>query len=503
MVKDKKPKINKMEILRRILDNPFDPKIKKLISKNDENLETIRRKLSGKSSESLDKQSADLKPTIIVHGKEEKISRTKQFEVSKQYSDREDLIEVEKVEITEPEFVEIKSEEKVKKIEPEKKLEEEKVIPEIPELEKTEEKAEPQISPEKIIREETPVANKKVKIIDFKDVEKDEVYWRTKRGLLSSDKIQIYKPITIFEMWAFTFIIGVVAVSGLFLLRDWLFLNFGIYEDKFISTPRGILDTHIWFGFAFAILGLFHLAVHIFSSNNEILPKKTRQDFKSFLHSGMYIIGFARRENYQSSGKFSGRQRITYIALVYILGLAAITGFLYYIELLSFDLALVHIIPAGLSIMVLLFHFLITLRKHDTVALRCAFIDGKIPQWYARKYNPIWYKEINKKRETTIKRLPNSVPLQANNTLIKDEKNLNNAILKFALLINENPDEEDIKVITNKLQTMVSPDELKRIIELAEELDDESEDENKQNEKDEKQQNEEESKEYKESSDKY
>jgi len=296
-------------------------------------------------------------------------------------------------------------------------------------------------------------SEKEEKIIDFRDVEKEEVISKTKRGLLSSDKIQIYKPITIIEMWAFTLIIGIVAVSGLFLMRDWLFLNFGIYGDKFIPTPAGTLNIHIWFGFAFAVLGLFHLAIHIFSKNKDILPKQTLRDFKAFLHSGMYLIGFARREEYQASGRFSGRQRITYLALVYILGLATLTGFIYYTDLLSPDLALVHILPAGLSIMVLLFHFLITIRKHDTVALRCAFIDGKIPRWYARKNNPIWYKE----REATIDRVPRPITSQTNDTSIEGESNLN---------------AEDIEAITNKLQANVSPNELKRIIELAEELND-------------------------------
>jgi len=512
MAKDKKPKINKMEKLRRILDNPYDPNIKNLISKEDSNLETVRRKLSGETSqskdqlqspESLTKQSVNLEQTIDVHEKKEEKSKSKQVEETREDIDGEDLIEVEKVEVSKPEFVEIKPEEIAKETEPEKKLEkEEKEAQETTELIQIEKKTEPQIPQEMKTREEPPVADEKVKIIDFKDADKDEVYWRTKRGLLSSDKIQIYKPVTIIEMWAFTIIIGIIAISGLFLLRDWLFLNFGIYGDKIIPTPKGILNIHIWFGFIFVLLGLFHLAIHIFSKNKEILPKKTLKDFKSFLHSGLYIIGFARREDYHTSGKFSGRQRITYIALVYILGLATITGFLFYIDLLSNDLELVHIIPGGLSIMVLLFHFLITIRNHDIIALRCAFFDGKIPRGYARKKSPIWFKEINKKRESTIKRVPYTTPYQSNNIIIKEKKNLNNALLKFALLLNENPDEEDIKVIINRLKTLVSPEELKRIIELAEELDDKTEEENKQKSKDENPQSKEELKDIEESTDK-
>jgi cytochrome b subunit of formate dehydrogenase len=504
MVKDKKSKINKMEKLRRILDNPYDPNNKKLISKEDINLETVRRKLAGKTTESLDKQSDDLEKTVDVHVKKEEKGLTKQVDDTTKDVVTGDLIEVEKVVKSKPEFVEVKSEGISKKSETEIEIKkEEKEVKETTESIQIEKKIETQISQEMTTKEKTEARDKKEKIIDFKTVDRDEIYWKAKKGLMSSDKIQIYKPLTIIEIWAFTIILFIVAISGLFLLRDWLFLNFGVYGDKFISTPKGILNIHIWSSLIFIILGLIHLVIHIFSKDKEILPEKTAQDFKSFLHSGLYLIGFARQEDYRSSGRFSGRQRIIYIALVYILGLAAITGVLFYINLLSDGLSLVHIIPGGLSIMVLLFHFLITIRKHDIVGLRCAFIDGKIPRGYARKKSPIWFKEINKKREITIKKIPYSLQNQGLNISTEDRNNLNNALLKFALLLNENPDEEDIKIITNRLKNLVSPEELKRIIELAEELDEKPEEENNQESKDKNKQSEEEHKEFEESEEKH
>ena len=511
MEKEKKPKINKMEKLRRILDNPFDPNNKKLISKDEKNLETIRRKLSGEmsknkdkleSSESLTEVSSNLKPSITVHEEKEEKSKTKQIEGTEEDSDKEDLIEVEKVVESKPEFLEVKSEEKEEKTESEIKLEKKDDKQKTSEFIQIEEKNKPQIFPEKIISKVTPRIDKKLKIVDFKKVEAEEIYWKTKQGLLSSDKIKIYKQITIIEIWAFTIIICIVTISGLFLLRDWLFLNFHVYGDKLISTPSGTQNIHIWFGFIFAILGLIHLAIYIFSRDRDILPNKTVQDFKSFLHSGLYLIGFARREDYKTSGRFSARQRIVYIALVYILGLATITGILYYLDILSEDLALVHIIPAGLGFMVLLFHFLITIRNHDFVALKCAFIDGKIPRWYARKNSPIWFKDLNKKREKIINKLSYSRPYLTNNNIPIGKNKLNNAILKFALLLNENPDEEDIREITNRLKTILTPEQLKRILELAEEFNDGKEDENKQEPKEEKKPSKEDSKTSQESSDK-
>jgi hypothetical protein len=211
------------------------------------------------------------------------------------------------------------------------------------------------------------------------------------------------------------------------------------------------------------------------------MPKQTLRDFKAFLHSIMYLLGLARREDYGAFGRYNGRQRITYLALIYILGLTILTGILSYMNFLSSDLAMVHVIPGGLSIMVLLFHFLITIRKHDTIALNCAFVTGKLPRWYARKNHPIWYKKVMTKRESTLERLSRSITGQSNKNLSKGGNDLSNAVFKFALLLDNCPDREDIKAITKELEATIPSDKLERIIELAEELKDEPQVESKQN----------------------
>ena len=236
-----------------------------------------------------------------------------------------------------------------------------------------------------------------------------------------------------------------------------------------------------------------HLFIHIFSKKKEILPKKTLRDFKAFLHSGMYLIGLARREDYESSSIFYGRQRITYLALVYILGLTVLTGLLNYLNILSNDFTLVHIVPAGLGIMVLFFQFLITIRKHDKIALNCAFISGKLPRWYVKKNHPIWYKKIMAERKSILENLPNPINTLTNKSIPEVDGNLNNAVLKFALLLNDQPDEEDIKAIIRELQANIPLDGLKRIIELAGELEDGPKEKDEQKAKYEPQKSEEES----------
>lgn len=218
----------------------------------------------------------------------------------------------------------------------------------------------------------------------------------------AKDYVRFNSPIVIFEYWAFTIVLIVVTISGLFLLRDWIFEVFGVYGDKFINTPINTLQVHKMFGAVLVVLGLLHLAIHIASNKKDILPIWTRRDFKAFLHSGMYLIGFARMEDRRISDRYNGRQRIVYISLVYILGLAMITGLLIYVNLLTHELSMVHVIPGGLAFMVLLFQFLITLRKHDFISLKCTFLTGKLPIWYVRKNYPIIYKSMNKTHTSDI-----------------------------------------------------------------------------------------------------
>jgi len=469
MSKRKKSKIKNLEKLHKIIDDLYDSKIK----------ESKRRRLSSESprsesytpsSESLTKKPDSIETKFIIHKKDEKITKPKTKQYDDDYSSTNDLYEVEKPDISKPEFLKVKPKEASTEVEIKKK--EERIIEETPVYKKIDKKIKTKPFLEKSISEIPFHKVGKDKIVFFKEPDIDEIFRKTKRGLLSSNKIQMYKPITIFEMWAFTLILGVVAVSGLFLMRDWLFLNFRIYGNKLIPTFEGTQNIHIWFGFAFAVLGLFHLIIHIFSKKKDILPKQTLRDFKAFLHSGMYLIGLARRESFGNSGKFFGRQRIVYLAIVYILGLTTLTGVLYYLNFLSSDLALVHVIPAGLSVLVLLFHFLITIRKHDILALRCAFFTGKLPREYVRKNYPVWYKDMRTERELLLERMSGSTTNLQNKNFIEGKNNITNALFKFARLVDESLDTEDIKAFAEELNATIPPDKLQRIIELSNELED-------------------------------
>ncbi len=274
-----------------------------------------------------------------------------------------------------------------------------------------------------------------------------------------NDLITQYSPMAVLEIWLFTLSIAIVTISGLFLLRDWLYLSFGVYGDVYIPTPPGSKTIHLWSGAALGVISLIHIIIHLRSKDRALLPVNTMRDFKSFLHSGMYLIGISRREERGTQGKFNGRQRITYICLVYILGLAMITGILYYFEILGHSLALVHVIPGGLTVMVVLFQFLMMIRNHDTIRLKATFITGKLPLWYIRRNKPLWYEKIRPARveSTEQKKITG-----------KDE--LTRAVTKFTHLFDDSPDQRAVKAITAELKAKVGKDGRKRIVELANEL---------------------------------
>jgi len=134
MTQDKKPKKNDIEKLRMILDSPSDPKVRKIVAKHEKNLESIRERLFGEPSKTkikyttsdLLKKSDSLEPRVVIHEKEEEVVPSEielripeqQKEESKDDDadlqdlfDAEDLYEVEKVDVPEPEFLEVKPKE--------------------------------------------------------------------------------------------------------------------------------------------------------------------------------------------------------------------------------------------------------------------------------------------------------------------------------------------------------------------------------------------------------
>jgi len=132
MPREKQPKADDIEKLRKILDNPWDPNNEKLISMGDKNLNSVRKRLnyepdvsSKKSSAPTDRKSSSLEPTITIHPRVRTIpilqpaAPLPEFEPvptppvvekpivpEEPLFEMEDLIEIEKVDMMYPEFSE-------------------------------------------------------------------------------------------------------------------------------------------------------------------------------------------------------------------------------------------------------------------------------------------------------------------------------------------------------------------------------------------------------------
>jgi len=208
MIQDKKVKKNDVEKLRMILDNPSDPKVRKIVDKHERNLESIRERLSNEPSKTeikytasnFLKKSDSLEPRVVIHQKEEKKGipleiaspETKSYKTEQpkkeEYTDEddsqnlfddEDLYEVEKVEVSEPEFLQVKPKEMEKIFEKTPKEKEpmtkaHEKEEKLPEWKPVEEERPDETVTEKAVDEEEPVEeiHKKSEVLpDWEPVE--------------------------------------------------------------------------------------------------------------------------------------------------------------------------------------------------------------------------------------------------------------------------------------------------------------------------------------------
>jgi hypothetical protein len=135
MAKEKKPNVDDVEKLRKILDNPSDPNAAKLLSPNDSSIDSVRKRLTQKapisrttSSVTPSRASSSLQPTVTIRPRVkpvptspvpvstpaaplpefEPVPLTQAAETSaapeESLFDDEDLLEIEKVDTTYPEF---------------------------------------------------------------------------------------------------------------------------------------------------------------------------------------------------------------------------------------------------------------------------------------------------------------------------------------------------------------------------------------------------------------
>ncbi len=211
----------------------------------------------------------------------------------------------------------------------------------------------------------------------------------------SDSEIKRYGKIVVFEHWLAIIIIFSLMITGLFLVRDWFVHEFHIHgAENYIPTPDFINSFHLYAAFGLLVIGAIHLIVHGGQKEKPILPKNSLVELKAALYSLMYLVFLTKKQERGSGEKYLKSQRIIYAFTVYVLGLAAITGFLNRSGLFGEQILIVHITAGVLVILVGIHRTALIIRKRDKVALRSVLATGTMPEWYVKKNHRAWYEQL-------------------------------------------------------------------------------------------------------------
>lgn len=186
-----------------------------------------------------------------------------------------------------------------------------------------------------------------------------------------------------------------LALTGIMLLRDWIYHRFEILGGSgILAAFDGAADIHIYSGIALVIIGYLHFMLHMRQKELPILSKHPSRDMRSTLHTILYIFFLASRDERGSQGKYKENQKVAYVATIFTIGLSGITAFMMYIDVLGEMAVLLHILAGVLVLIVFVYRMAYLLRRSETAPVRCIMTNGKIPVWYAKKHHLTWYKQM-------------------------------------------------------------------------------------------------------------
>ena len=213
--------------------------------------------------------------------------------------------------------------------------------------------------------------------------------------MAADTEIKRYGKIVVLEHWLAMISVLLLSITGIFFLRDWFVHEFHIYgAEMYVPTPDFASSLHEYAAFILLIVGAIHFVAHAGQKEKPILPKNSFLELKAALYSLMYLVFMAKKQERGSGEKYLKSQRIMYAFTVYVLGLAAITGFLYYVDILTEYMLIAHIFAGVLVLLIVIHHLALVIRKRDKVAMRSVLATGTMPKWYVKKNHRIWYNDI-------------------------------------------------------------------------------------------------------------
>ena len=217
---------------------------------------------------------------------------------------------------------------------------------------------------------------------------------------MNDDAMKKFTPVVVIEHWIFLLLgIGLVLTAVPSFINA-LLLEMHIYNVS-VPTPFDSTSTHKALGGVLILISLFHVLYHTFKSDRGILTGAPFKDFKEFLHSLLFMIGFARKETYVTDEKQNSIVKVTYISLVYCGGLSLATGFMLVLDspgedalLMENGILLTHVLTSIMIFFIVLFHIVIAIRKKNWVGMKAIFLDKPVPAWYIKKYHRNWCDDL-------------------------------------------------------------------------------------------------------------
>lgn len=196
--------------------------------------------------------------------------------------------------------------------------------------------------------------------------------------------------------WLVLITLGMVTFTGIILLKEFIYHELDIFGGIWSYLPHfdWMVDAHVYSGMSLLGVGLLHILLNLKNEDKELLPKNPAKEIKGVIHSFMYILFLAKRDEMGSHGKYKGHQRLSYIMLVYIIGTIGLSIILMQIEYIHEAGFLIHLALGVHLILIVLYRALLHLRKRDTVHLKAYYLTGKLPEWYVRKYHYLWFRQL-------------------------------------------------------------------------------------------------------------
>ena len=216
-----------------------------------------------------------------------------------------------------------------------------------------------------------------------------------------TEEIRRYGTGVIATHWVVILLFIPLAITSLLLLRDWAFEEFNIIGgEEIVPTFEGAFPIHGLLGSLLLIVGLVHIMIHVRQAEKPILPTDLSKEFRATIRSLLWILFLSPLEERGASEKYKANQRMTYVATIYTVALAGLTGFLSALGVFGRLGPVVHIVAGILVLLLSSFRMLYLIRKYDKVAIKCILLTGRMPVWYVKENHPLWYDKISAEAAT-------------------------------------------------------------------------------------------------------